>query len=98
MVKIDIWRGTPEKSPVDLVKEADPSIGRGTRIVDGPRVGASIYFSSFAPARSNYRFSVHIWPEAYSELAKAMLEGAPKEAEEAFLSALLEKNRNAKGS
>ena len=89
MVKIDVYRGTPGKAAVTHDKTREARICTTCPISNTAADGCTIELMLTVPTRGEVTVSAHIRPQAYRGLVDAMLEGAPKEAEDAFLAAML---------
>jgi hypothetical protein len=90
MVDIEIRRGGRTSGKAILAKDAKPKIVEGNGMIGWDVIPTGIALD-FEITVSKGKSVVTAWfkPSAFRELAEKMLSASPKEAEEAFLAALL---------
>lgn len=97
MADIEIRRAASTGKVSGPVIDANPRLepGNGAIFPDNRSEGVTIRFHVGGRKRQS-ELTAWIRPSAFPTLVKAMLDGSPKEAERAFLSALLKRSRRAK--
>ena len=94
MAGIEVRRSGRTSNRADLIYDANLKLARGNGLAEWSYKGDGISLT-FQVNGGKGKSQMIVWvpPEAFPDLVAAMLEGSPKPAEQAFLSALLKRAR-----
>jgi hypothetical protein len=94
MAGIEVRRSGRTSNRADLIHDANLKLARGNGLAAWSYKGDGISLT-FEVNGGKGKSQIIVWvpPEAFPDLVSAMLEGSPKPAEQAFLTALLKRSR-----
>ena len=90
-ISIDVFRGGLTSDYMSAVDKPDANIHAGYPHNGSDRKAGGFSISLYLPSKGGGTTKVHTWvpPSMFEKIAMTMIEGSPKEAEKAFLKALL---------
>ena len=99
MADIEIRRSGRSSKEAHIIRDADPKItrGNGMAMFDYKPEGITLEFLVNG-GKGKSEMLAWLKPSSFLDLAEKMLAASPKEAERAFLTALLKRNRKAKAN